>query len=234
MKKTKIEWCDYTWNPVEGCSWASPGCDHCYAAAMARRFHRPWGKAVFRPEVLDDPLHLKKPAVIFVCSTSDVFQEDVENEAINGVLEIIKKCPQHSFVILTKRPMKINALPDRMMIGTAPPNLFVGVSAENDHYYAQRVYTLMEVRWLQRGQRIVSVEPMLGPVSIKSVWPLPDWVICGPETGAGKRPCDPAWIDALGAECAELGVPFFDKRPGAKIRQFPAGIKSSPHQVLKS
>lgn len=34
---TKIEWSDSVWNPLAGCSWASPGCDHCYAAVMARR-----------------------------------------------------------------------------------------------------------------------------------------------------------------------------------------------------
>jgi protein gp37 len=32
-----IEWTDTTWNPLAGCTWASPGCDHCYAAVMARR-----------------------------------------------------------------------------------------------------------------------------------------------------------------------------------------------------
>ena len=34
---TKIEWSDSVWNPLAGCTWASPGCDHCYAAVMARR-----------------------------------------------------------------------------------------------------------------------------------------------------------------------------------------------------
>lgn len=32
-----IEWCDTTWNPLAGCTWASSGCDRCYAAVMARR-----------------------------------------------------------------------------------------------------------------------------------------------------------------------------------------------------
>lgn len=34
---TKIEWTDVVWNPLAGCTWASTGCDHCYAAVMARR-----------------------------------------------------------------------------------------------------------------------------------------------------------------------------------------------------
>ena len=35
MNKSKIEWCDFTWNPVTGCRH---GCPYCYAAKQARRF----------------------------------------------------------------------------------------------------------------------------------------------------------------------------------------------------
>lgn len=33
--RTKIEWCDATWNPVTGCLH---GCEYCYARRMANRF----------------------------------------------------------------------------------------------------------------------------------------------------------------------------------------------------
>ena len=35
MNKTKIEWCDMTWNPVTGCLH---GCGYCYARKIAERF----------------------------------------------------------------------------------------------------------------------------------------------------------------------------------------------------
>ena len=35
MEKTKIEWCDSTWNPVTGCLH---GCEYCYARGTANRF----------------------------------------------------------------------------------------------------------------------------------------------------------------------------------------------------
>lgn len=41
--KTGIEWTDATWNPVRGCSPVSPGCKHCYAASIAKRFSAPGG-----------------------------------------------------------------------------------------------------------------------------------------------------------------------------------------------
>lgn len=35
MNKTKIDWCDSTWNPVTGCLH---GCEYCYARKIAKRF----------------------------------------------------------------------------------------------------------------------------------------------------------------------------------------------------
>ncbi len=35
MNKTKIDWCDMTWNPVTGCLH---GCDYCYAKKIMKRF----------------------------------------------------------------------------------------------------------------------------------------------------------------------------------------------------
>ncbi len=38
--KTAIEWTDKTWNPTTGCDKVSPGCKHCYAETLTKRFHR--------------------------------------------------------------------------------------------------------------------------------------------------------------------------------------------------
>ena len=38
MAKTKIEWCDYTFNPWIGCQKVSPACDNCYADRLCQRF----------------------------------------------------------------------------------------------------------------------------------------------------------------------------------------------------
>lgn len=35
MNRSKIEWCDHTWNPITGCLH---NCRYCYARGMARRF----------------------------------------------------------------------------------------------------------------------------------------------------------------------------------------------------
>lgn len=35
MNRSKIEWCDHTWNPITGCLHS---CEYCYARLMAKRF----------------------------------------------------------------------------------------------------------------------------------------------------------------------------------------------------
>lgn len=42
MQTTSIEWADWTWNPIRGCSRISPGCKNCYAELdMARKNSNP-------------------------------------------------------------------------------------------------------------------------------------------------------------------------------------------------
>lgn len=106
--KTKIEWCDSTWNPVTGCSPISEGCANCYASRMAARFPAahgaPFSQIVLHPERLDQPLRWKKPRRIFVCSMGDLFHDGVEFEDVATVFGIMAGAPQHTFMILTKRP----------------------------------------------------------------------------------------------------------------------------------
>ena len=68
MQKTKIEWCDYTWNPVVGCKH---GCSYCYARKISTRFNGNF-EPTFYPKRLNDKMP-KKPSKIFVCSMADLF-----------------------------------------------------------------------------------------------------------------------------------------------------------------
>jgi len=47
--RTKIAWCDASWNPVVGCSPAGIGCENCYAKRMASRLAKmPATSALYR------------------------------------------------------------------------------------------------------------------------------------------------------------------------------------------
>lgn len=132
MQNTKIEWTQASWNPVEGCSDKSKGCDNCYARDIAARFSYPggnyeglafrkngrsyWtGKIRLRHDRLGLPLKWKEPRRIFVNSTSDLFHPGVPDDFIVDVFTVMAVAKQHTFQILTKRPDRMESLLSRMM-----------------------------------------------------------------------------------------------------------------------
>lgn len=207
MNRTKIPWATYSWNAIEGCSPASAGCAHCYAANLARRFGLPWGRAHFLPERLPEPGRVRRGGRVFVCSMADLGHETVEPAWRAAVYDAIRSSPQHVFITITKRPGP--------WIIEVPAPVWIGVSVEDqDHVY--RWDELNEFR--PSGVRFVSAEPMLGPVTFCGCSAQPDWVIAGPETGSGARPFNPTWLELLAAESPT----FFDKREPGIRREYPA------------
>ena len=123
MADTSIEWATKVWNPLRGCSIVSAGCRSCYAMKQAHRFAGPGGKyegltkmsgggpvwtgeVRVVPEMLEAPLHWKKPQRVFVNSMSDLFHEDVPDSFIDQVFAVMALCSQHTFQVLTKRPQR--------------------------------------------------------------------------------------------------------------------------------
>jgi protein gp37 len=93
-ENSTIEWTDTTWNPVTGCTKISAGCDNCYAARFSERFRGVPGHhfesgfdLTLRPERLLQPLHWKKPRMIFVNSMSDLFHKAVPKDHIGSVFD---------------------------------------------------------------------------------------------------------------------------------------------------
>ena len=228
---TKIEWADATWNPITGCSKISEGCEHCYAERMVKRFPKIYPNG-FKPTLhekrLEEPLHWKKPRRIFVCSMGDLFHEDVSIEWIAKVFKVMKDCPQHTFLLLTKRPARAKAVLETLMhfhypeesdpISAYFPHVSLGVTIELSSY-RHRAITLLNT---QIAHRFVSLEPLLGPVKIDSfVWnrsidkDFIEWVIVGGETGPGAREMKPEWVRNIRDKCIENEVPFFFKKWGA-------------------
>jgi len=128
-----IEWTDATWNVVNGCSLASPGCTNCDAIKQAHRFPARQGLTVtskggmvwtgevrFNEALLTQPLRWKRPRRIFVCAHGDLFHENVPDEWIDLVFAVMALCPHHTFQVLTKRSNRMwryladPATPDRI------------------------------------------------------------------------------------------------------------------------
>jgi protein gp37 len=89
--------------------------------------------------------------------------------------------------------------------------VWLGVTIEHADY----LWRAEQICSIPAALHWISVEPMLGPVTLPSdllgKTDGIDWVVAGPELGPGRRPCEATWMRALRDQCAHAGVPFFTK-----------------------
>jgi protein gp37 len=244
MAATSIEWTDHSWSPIRArnkgtgkvfhfCERISPGCAHCYAATMARRFGLPDYIKANRDKVeffldehtLREPLRRRKPTKFFVEDCSDLFGAWVPDDWIDRVFAVMAMADQHTFQVLTKRADRMlgyltreygpNGYPGqnnwcedapramckllaaaqemRQELYNDPylpcypwplPNVWLGVSVENQQCADERVPLLLET---PAAVRFLSVEPLLGPVDLTAIQTDSHW--------PGKA--EPSKLDAL-------------------------------------
>lgn len=209
MNRTKIEYLDYTLNLITGCS--GDGCavrPNCWALAMAKRLAGRYGypkdepfKPTFHKDKLLEPLKIKKPSRIGLNFMGETFDKLVHPDWLEDILELVEKCPQHTFIILTKQPQNI----PNWFFGIASPNLWLGVSV-NRKADLWRLESLKK-NWF--GKRIVSFEPLyecLGDVDLDGL----QWIIIGAQTRPNLQP-DSYWVWSLKNEAERHGIPVFMK-----------------------
>ena len=209
--KTKIEWADATWNPIRArwtgapdgveppigghCEHVSEGCRNCYAETMNRRLgtrldFKPGNLAALASFVDENllliPLRWKRARTIFVGSMTDVFGRWVTDEQLDRIFGVMSLCPQHIFLLLTKRPERMRdylttcppamraramqlAVKDLMAFAepgiTLPlPNVWLGTSVEDQAAADARI---PELRATPAAKRFLSCEPLLGPLTFR-------------------------------------------------------------------
>lgn len=218
MNRTKIEWTDFSWNPVTGCLH---GCWYCYAIKLAQRFKKifPRGfKPTFYPGRLKEPWKRKKPAKIFVCSIADLFAKWTPKKWRDLVISYAWLCPTpHIFQFLTKNP---EFIPDEIF----PDNFWIGTTVTNEN---EDWKNIEEIKKVKAGIIFVSFEPLLGAlpgnVDLEGI----DWIIIGKLTGSKKVKLDPDWVEEILTQALQLGIPVFMKNnlkpeyPGKLIQEFP-------------
>lgn len=226
---TKIEWTDASWNPVRGCTRVSEGCRHCYAEAVAARFSgegQPYeglatqtqagprwtGKLMFVERHLEDPLRWRKPRTVFVNSMSDLFHEDMPDEWIERIFRVMATAREHTYQILTKRPKRMRDFMRLHRTWSILPHIWLGVSAEDQKTWNDRVDTLLET---PAAHHFVSIEPLLDWIDPYGVEYL-DWGIVGGESGDGARHCAISWIRHIVVAFLRHEKPIFVKQLGAR------------------
>ena len=229
-------WWTRSWNPISGCTPVSEACDHCYAAriaatrlqanprylGLATNLIWPDGDSIPSPcpprftgelrchaELLDEPLHWRKPQRVFVCSMSDFFHEELSHYARRGLWMTMGRAFEHRYLILTKRAHGLAGFINSE--GCRPvEQIWLGITGENQARFDER-WPVLRDAW--PGHKFISCEPMLGPVDIGDGAGI-EWVICGGETGPGARPMDSTWALWLYDQCKAAGIPFFFKHWG--------------------
>lgn len=222
--RSRIEWTEATWNPVTGCDRVSAGCDNCYALTLAKRLKAmgaekyqhdgdprtsgPGFAVRTHPASLGQPGRWRTPRTVFVNSMSDLFHAKVPTAFVHDVFAVMADTPQHTYQVLTKRPLRAARLTNQLRW---PTNVWLGVSIENMDV-AHRVDHL---RQIPAAVRFLSCEPLLGPLDGLNLEGI-DWVIAGGESGQKHRPMDARWARGIRDTCLDSGTPFFFKQWGGR------------------
>src|SRR5262245_21036927 len=175
---------------MSGCSRVSPGCDHCYAEAIAtsKRFAVAFPNGfdpTFKPKRLREPS--KWPAArIFTNSMSDFFHEAFSDEEIDQCFAVMREVDRHDYLVLTKRPQRmakyIAGWLERVELDAVPDHIWLGCSIESDRY----TFRANHLRDIPVMIRFLSCEPLLGPLPSLDLDGI-SWVIVGGESGNNSR-----------------------------------------------
>ena len=192
---TKIEWCDHTFNPWEGCQKVGPGCDHCYAETRNARFAGGtainWGPGA--PRRRTSAATWAKPKAwnanadafmaehgrrqrVFCASLADVFDNAVDSQWRADLFSLIAQTPNLDWLLLTKRIGNVRGMlaelahgndPDLRALDMMPlPNVWIGATIVNQAEADRDIPKLLEV---PARVRFLSMEPLLGPVDLTSI-----------------------------------------------------------------
>jgi len=222
-----IQWTNATWNVARGCTKVDEDCKYCYMYRDSFDGTRYNPLQIVRTKtVFNLPLKLKEPSLIFTSSLTDFFHPAIDSYR-NEAWDIIRKCPQHTFQILTKRPDRIiEHLPE--FWEEIKAHVWLGTSIGSGKGIT-RLFDLISP--IQSGTKFLSLEPLHGPLDLHldnfvdmghRVADLIDWVIVGGESGNenGKykyRECKLEWIEDIVAQCRDYGIPVFVKQMGTHL-----------------
>lgn len=219
---SSIEWTNRTWNPTTGCTRVSSECKFCYAEKETNRlkhnttydkYSKGFKEVVEHPETLKQPYTWKEPSTVFVNSMSDLFHEDVSLDFIKQVFEVMKKTPQHTYQILTKREGLLEQYSDQL---DWTENIWMGVSV-GEQKAVKRIESLVKCG---AKHKFISIEPLIEEITDLNFDGI-DLVIVGGESGSNKvRPLEKEWVLKIQQQCLDQNTPFFFKQWG-KTRNNP-------------
>lgn len=223
--KSKITWTDYTINFWMGCEKVSTGCKFCY-------MHRKFFKSDKNPDTVSrtsskywERIKLLKyeaeSQLIFTCSMSDFFIKDAD-EWRKDAWKIIKELDKHQWLILTKRPERIQECLPEDWGENGYSNVWLGVSVghESELWRVDKLNSLKNQQ--SKFLTFISAEPLIQNLDFVencNSFAHTDWIIIGGESGneTGQyryRRCSLKWIESVINQSKLNNVPVFVKQYG--------------------
>jgi protein gp37 len=155
--------------------------------------------------------------------------------------DVVPNSPNLEFLLLTKRPSNILKMIPPAWFTDPPENVIFGASIV-DKKSLSNVWGHMSKVTRAGFRTFWSVEPLLEEIDPLQIWEeainhkgpiknifLPDWIICGGESGPNRRPFEADWARVIRDFCESTATPFFMKQidkvlpipEDLQIRQFP-------------
>lgn len=256
-ENSKIEWTDNTFNPWWGCQKVGAGCDNCYAEALDKRTGgNHWGTKAERRRTgvanWNKPLKWQKQAVkegrrikVFCASMADVFDNAVPQEWRNDLWELIEKCPNLDWQLVTKRIGNVQSMVPVNWELNWPSNVWLLSTIVNQEEANRDIPKLLELKSLYKIEIVgLSIEPLLEEIDLKNINPKDryeldaltgfdadqgyvkeslDWVIVGGESGHNRRAFELDWARKIRDKCLQSNTPFFFKQID-KIQEIPSDL----------
>lgn len=241
MQKSRIEWCDSTWNPVTGCRH---DCEYCYARRIAARFggydksdgtittHNPLPRAE-----LHQPLTITRsngktvnssfpfgfePTLHIYRLDEPQHRRDAQTIFVCSMADLFGKWVPTSWIrdvldACQKAPQH------RYIFLTKNPARYLELDKmallpHGDNFWYGSTATNPEtdlMAWAEDYHTFVSIEPLLGPFGRPQPGALHDidWFIIGAETGNRKGKVTPEreWVREVVDYCSASGKPVFMK-----------------------
>jgi len=242
MQTTNISWCDYSWNPVTGCSRAGPICAHevetedgtkivskCYAETMSRKQAKrdnppafastePWTlenaseNVTMHPDRLAAPDHYRYPD-----GPGTVFvgsMTDMFHSEVDPgfVQRVLDKCREHPRHLWIWLTKRPQHAADWRL--DWPPNTMLGVSVGSaGRDYPATTHRIEQLRDVDAPLKWVSFEPLLEPMPELALDHI-DWMVVGGESAPKKhrREMDDDWARGLYQQARRKDVNYFYKQ----------------------
>lgn len=226
-RNSRISWTHASFNGWIGCEEVSPACDKCYARTLAERYGwAKWGKDTPRHRTTEAywrrPLAWNAEAMkkgqrirVFAFSLADWAEDRRDLDPWRAdFFQLIEQTPYLDWLLLSKRADCMKRLLPATWVVNPRPNVWLGVTAENQRRAEERIPLLLKVPAVIRW---VSAEPLLSAIDFSSWQGRISQVIVGGESGHGARRMDPEWARDILRQCREAGTAFFFKQTGEAI-----------------